>query len=138
MLKKQIYIITGGPGFGKSELAERLRNVGFLCSGEFARDLIETQLACNGEILPWKNPKLFQKEVLRHRIAFFDSVPEGALAFADRGIPDQLAFAQYKGFGTPEVLVQSTLEYRYSLQVFVTPPWPEIFINDAIRTETYE
>lgn len=138
MIEKRIYVITGGPGFGKTELIEELRKSGYLCSGEFARDLIETQLASGGEILPWKNPRLFQQEILKQRIAFFESVPEGSLAFADRGIPDQLAFARYKGFGSPEILVESVRKYRYAQQVFVTPPWLEIFVNDTIRTETFE
>lgn len=138
MIQKQIYVITGGPGFGKTELIQELRKSGYLCSGEFARDLIENQLATDGEILPWKNPRLFQQEILKQRIAFFESVPEGTLAFADRGIPDQLAFALYRGFGYPEALVRSSHEYRYSSLVFVTPPWLEIFVNDPIRTETFE
>jgi len=137
MIQKQIYVITGGPGFGKSELIDEFRKSGYLCSGEFARDLIEMQLTSGGEILPWRNAKLFQQEILRQRIAFFESVPDDTFAFADRGIPDQLAFARYKGFADPEILSENVLNYRYAPLVFVTPPWPEIFVNDAIRTETY-
>ncbi len=135
---KQIYVITGGPGFGKTQLIEALRRSGYLCSGEFARDLIEEQTAVGGTILPWKNPRLFQEEVLKKRVGFFETVPVGALAFADRGIPDQLAFAEYKGFRKPEILIEKAWEYRYAPIVFVTPPWPEIFGNDQIRTETFE
>ena len=135
---KNIFVVTGGPGFGKTELIDELRRSGYLCSGEFARDLIESQQKIEGEILPWKNPKLFQQEVLKQRIAFYDSVPDKTIAFADRGIPDQLAFAQYKGFGTSEILKESAEKYRYASQVFVTPPWIEIFVNDSIRSETYE
>jgi len=138
MNQKQIYVITGGPGFGKTELIQELRNSGLLCSEEYARDLIETQLQSGGDILPWKNPKLFQQEVLKQRIDFYESVPDGTMAFADRGIPDQLVFARYKGFGSPEILIQSVLKYQYAPNVFVTPPWPEIFVNDSIRSETYE
>lgn len=136
--QKQIYIITGGPGFGKTELINDLRKLGYLCSGEFARDLIQSQQESGGNILPWKNPKLFQQEVLKRRIAFFDSVPGNSFAFADRGIPDQLAFSRYKGFGTPEILLESSRIYRYAPQVFVTPPWSEIFENDSIRTESFD
>lgn len=138
IVQKQIYIITGGPGFGKTELIDELRRAGYPCSGEFARDLIDQQQASGGEILPWKNPKLFQQEVLKRRVAFFESVTESTIAFADRGIPDQLAFSRYKGFGTPEVLENSAKKFRYAPQVFMTPPWPGIFKNDPIRTETFE
>jgi predicted ATPase len=138
MIEKQIYIITGGPGFGKTQLIEGLRRAGYLCSGEFARDLIVSQQNSGGEILPWKKPRRFQQEVLQKRKDFFESVPEGAIAFADRGIPDQLAFARYKGFGSPETLINAADEYRYASNVFVAPPWPEIFVNDPIRTETFD
>lgn len=135
---KNIFVVTGGPGFGKTELIDELRRSGYLCSGEFARDLIESQQKIGGEILPWKNPKLFQEEILRLRTNFYDSVPDKTIAFADRGIPDQLAFARYKGFGTPEILIESAEQYRYAPQVFVTPPWREIFVNDSIRSESYD
>lgn len=135
---KNIFVITGGPGFGKTELINELRRAGYFCSGEFARDLIESQLKSGGEILPWKNSKLFQQEVLKQRIAFYESVPDNTIAFTDRAIPDQLAFARYKGFGMPEMLKHSAEKYRYAPQVFITPPWPAIFVNDSIRKETFE
>ena len=47
-------------------------------------------------------------------------------------------FARYRGFGTPEVLSEYSQKYRYAPLVFVTPPWPEIFVNDSIRTETFD
>ena len=138
MVQKQIYIITGGPGFGKTELICELKRLGYLCSDEFAREIIDRQQKIEGDLLPWKNLKLFQEEILRLRKDFYDSVPDKTIAFADRGIPDQLAFARYKGFGTPEILKESAEKYRYASQVFVTPPWSEIYVNDYIRFETFE
>lgn len=138
MTEKQIYVITGGPGFGKTRLIEELKQSGYRCSGEFARDLILSQQESGGDVLPWKNAKLFQQNILQKRITFFDSVPDGSIAFADRGIPDQLAFARYRGFRAPEVLIECVQKYRYAPQVFVIPPWPEIYANDLIRTETFE
>ena len=137
-MEKQIYIITGGPGFGKTELINGFRAKGYPCSGEFARETIEKQQKTGGELLPWKKPKQFQEEILRLRKEFYESVPEQSIAFADRGIPDQLAFSRYKGFGVPEILKVSAEKYRYASKVFVTPPWPEIFVNDSIRSETFE
>ena len=138
MTKKQIYVITGGPGFGKTLLIEELRKRAYCCSSEFARDLVTAQLEISGEILPWKNPKLFQQEILNKRIAFFDSVPDDSIAFADRGIPDQIAFSRYRGFEASEILLQQASRLNYATQVFIAPPWPAIFQNDEIRTETYE
>jgi predicted ATPase len=138
MPEKSIYIITGGPGFGKTALIEALKADGYLCSDEYARDLIISQQKINGNILPWKQPRLFQQEILSRRISFFESVPDRETAFADRAIPDQLAFARYKGFGSPGILEEAARQYRYAPIVFVTPPWREIFVNDSIRTETFD
>lgn len=138
MVQKQIYIVTGGPGFGKTKLIEELLSSGFKCSDEFARNLIEEQINWGGEILPSKNARLFQQEVLKRRVEFFESVPDNSIAFADRGIVDQLAFARYKGFGSPENLIQSANNYRYASSVFVTPPWKEIYTNDLVRSESFD
>jgi len=138
MFQKQIYIITGGPGFEKTALINDLRSRGYLCSDEFARDTIEKHMNTGGNMLLWKNTKLFQEEILRLRKDFYDSLPEKKIAFADRGISDQMAFIRYKGYGTPEILKVSAEKYCYASPVFVTPPWPEIFVNDSIRSETFE
>lgn len=136
--KKSIQLITGGPGFGKSALIAELRSRGYLCGDEFARDLIQQQLQSNGTLLPWKDARGFQQEILHLRKAFFESVPEGVTAFADRGIPDQLAFVRYRGFTPSADLTEHAARYRYASTVWITPPWPEIYVNDLIRTETLE
>lgn len=138
MFLKEIYVITGGPGFGKSSLLKLLAASDYYCSGEYARDIIEDQTDIDGEILPWRNSKLFQQEVLKRRISFFDSVAPGKIAFADRGIPDQIAFARHKGLIAPQVLIDANAKYRYAPQAFITPPWPEIYTTDHIRKETLE
>ena len=35
-----VYVITGGPGFGKSLLIEKLRELGYPVGGEVARKII--------------------------------------------------------------------------------------------------
>ena len=136
MLKK-IVIITGGPGFGKTSLIRELTNRKWLTGEESAREIITEQQRIDGDILPWRNMKAFQQEVLKRRIAFFESVPDGALAFSDRGIPDQLAFALYRGF-RPSVLLKSKVEeYCYFPSVFICQPWLDIYVKDDIRQETY-
>jgi predicted ATPase len=89
MIEKQIYVITGGPGFGKTPLIEELRKLGYYCSEEFARDLILSQEKSGGEVLPWKNARKFQQEILQKRVTFYETVPEKTVSFADRAIPDQ-------------------------------------------------
>lgn len=136
-LNKNIYIISGGPGFGKTSLIENLKLSGYICSGEFARELINYQKSIDGDILPWKDPAKFQQEVFKKRLKFYNSVNENSIAFVDRGVPDQIAFALYKGYSKPISLLKYSNELRYAKSVFICPPWFNIYCNDEIRTETF-
>ena len=138
ILKKTVIVITGGPGFGKTALIERLKEDGFQVGNEAARDIIAKQEMIDGDVLPWKNMKAFQLEVLARRIRFFESVADGEIAFSDRGIPDQLAFARFRGFEYPKFLLEKAQEYRYFQVVFITSPWKEIYKQDQTRTESFE
>lgn len=137
-MRKTVIIITGGPGFGKTSVANGLKEKGYQVGDEFARDLIEEQERIGGDLLPWKNMKSFQQTVLEHRVKFYESVGENEIAFADRAIPDQLAFARYRGFQEPKLLLEKSLEYQYYRSVFITPAWEEIYKKDQIRQETFE
>lgn len=136
--KGQIYIITGGPGFGKSVLAENLRVRGYAVGSEAAREIIMEQKHSGGTVLPDTDMRSFSQEVFKRRLAFFQSVDSGEIAFCDRAIPDQLAFARYFGLKTHAELEKNVLNYRYNQQVFITPPWKEIYQNDDIRRESFD
>ncbi len=55
------YVITGGPGVGKTTLLEELRNRHYTIVPEIARKLIKEQQESNGEVLPWKDKELYKK-----------------------------------------------------------------------------
>jgi predicted ATPase len=131
-------VITGGPGFGKSVLIEKLCELGYRVGSEFARQLITWQISEGGDILPWKDIAEFEKRVTEKRVEFLKSVDIDSIAFSDRGLPDQAAFSMYKGKEISPQLNLALKENRYAKKVFLTPPWPQIFQNDQIRTETFE
>ena len=133
-----VYVITGGPGFGKTVLIEKLRQLGFKTGEESARQIIIQQIECQGDILPWKDSSKFEKLVMQKRLEYLNSVDVQDIAFSDRGLPDQAGFSLYKGKGISKELAFSILANRYQKKVFVTPPWYQIYTNDPIRTETFE
>jgi len=137
--RKNIVIITGGSGFGKTEIIEELKRQRRYICPEFARDLIFSQSKINSDILPWKNMKLFQKEITERRLGFYRSVGEKSdFVFSDRGLPDQIAFTRYHG-NTPSLeLTELVNKCPYYKTVFITPPWKDIYVNDEIRKETFE
>ena len=133
-----VYVITGGPGFGKSILIEKLHELGFKTGSEVARQTIEDQIESGGELLPWRDAAGFEKRVMDARIAFLNSVDVNDVAFSDRGLPDQAAFSIYKGKEISPELKQALKENHYAKKVYLTPPWRQIYQNDPVRTETFE
>lgn len=136
-MRKKILVISGGPGFGKSSLINELVNWGFIAGSEAAREIIAEQLQSNGSILPWRDIGAFQNAVLMRRISFWQSVAEDQIAFTDRAIPDQLAFARFRGFSPSALLIEAASKYQYFEEVLICPPWEEIYTCDEIRKESF-
>ena len=137
-MEKKIIVISGGPGFGKTEIIKELKKLGYHTGDEFARDLIARETTSGGAMLPWKNIKKFQQEITRLRIGFYFDAADDKISFSDRGLPDQLAFIRYHGFEPDGGLEDYVARFRYFDRVFITPPWKKIYSRDAMRCETYE
>jgi predicted ATPase len=133
------YILTGGPGAGKTTVLEELSRRGYDCRPEGARGIIRQQVAIDGPGLEWKSPELLAELVLAWDMRTYDEVAElpGPI-FCDRGIPDLVAYAADHLGGVPPHVLRAAREWRYSTTVFLAPPWPEIFTTDAERTQSVE
>lgn len=87
----QKYILTGGPGSGKSSIILELEARGEYIVREAAEDVIRRTQA-KGIERPWENPN-FQRDILRLQIQREKAIPAGVeRAFIDRGILDGLAY----------------------------------------------
>lgn len=58
--------------------------------------------------------------------------------FFDRGVPDVTGYLQLIGRPVPLHIMSAAERYRYRKQVFVCPPWREIFVNDSERRQDFE
>jgi len=130
------YIITGGPGSGKTALVEALQNLGYTGFPEIARDLI------NQGITPpiWAEKPdsgRFFDFILKKRIIFHQQIKGTEIGFYDRGIPDSLAYIKFLKKKVPRILSEAISVYPYNPVVFVTPPWKEIYCNDSVRRESF-
>jgi len=89
MKEAKLYVITGGPGVGKTTLLNTLKNKGFLVVPEDARRIIKGQMQINGEGLPWKNKTLYAELMFEASLNTYQRVVNEIYAqtvFFDRGI----------------------------------------------------
>lgn len=131
-----VYIITGGPGFGKSTVITVLEQKGFPVGREIARDLLK-QYQKNEQGGAPGYPPDFEKNVATERINFLRSVDLKTVAFSDRGLPDQIAFSWYKKKEPSAFMEEAVCVNRYAPIVFYTPPWGAIYVQDEVRLESF-
>jgi predicted ATPase len=134
-------VITGGPGSGKSTLIEALAREGYATvSEEAGRAIIRDQVAIGGTALPWADARLFADlmlswEMRTHREA---CARGGGGVFLDRGVPDVIGYLKLTGLTVPPYMDAAARLIRYHPQVFIAPPWPAIYGQDAERKQTLE
>ncbi|WP_353181507.1 AAA family ATPase [Parapedobacter lycopersici] len=137
----RFFVITGGPGTGKTTLLDALRAKQFPCIPEVAREIIREQVACGGDALPWQNKAAYTQLMLKTSVESYlqtmDEYTPGSVVFFDRGIPDTLCYAAMIGLEIPDE-PELASRYRYHRRVFILPPWPEIYHTDAERKQTWE
>jgi predicted ATPase len=134
-----LFIITGGPGSGKTTLINALEKAGFARSHEAGRAIIQDQQAIDGPGLPWRNPALFAELMLAWEMRSFRmacGLP--GLVFCDRGVPDVLGYLRLMDLPVPAHIERAAADIRYNPRVFIAPPWRKIFETDEERRQDFE
>jgi predicted ATPase len=134
-----LYIVTGGPGSGKSTLIEALESRGYARSLEAGRGIIQDQMAIDGPALPWRDPLLFAELMLNWEMRSYHAAQAhaGPVLF-DRGVPDVIGYLTLCGLPVPAHFERAAARFRYHKVVFIAPPWPQIFPQDAERRQSPE
>ena len=139
-IKKHCYILTGGPGAGKTTVLEELEKRGFTCFPEIAREIIKEQLATGGSALPWQDTHQYKQLMVSRTIAQFkiEANSPTNLCFFDRGIVDLISYSKLINSPIEEDLHYAALYDRYNPLVFIFPPWKEIYKTDTERKQNFE
>lgn len=140
-IDQTIYVITGGPGSGKTTVLNQLKSLKFLCFDEAARQIIQDQIELKGNAIPWQDRDTFNKFVLERMIEKFylkHELSPKNVAFFDRGIPDIIGYQEFDKNPVLPLYRNATEKFRYNKKVFIAPPWKEIYTADKERKETFE
>jgi predicted ATPase len=138
-LKKEIIVITGGPGTGKTTIINQLIEQGHTCYPEISRAITLEAKKQGIEQLFLEKPLLFSELLLEGRKKQLQAALDetASTIFLDRGIPDILAYMHYIGDSYPSFFDIACKEHQYT-KVFVLPPWEQIYESDEARYENFE
>ncbi len=129
-------ILTGAPGTGKSSVVQALETLGHSVMKEVSREYWEETGYGEGGNDPWRNLLAFSKAIWtlrteQHRAADWLS----GSVFYDRSLLDILA---YMDAGDKEIPTEmDPSRFPYHKDVFIFPPWEEIYKMDIGRWEPF-
>ena len=125
-------VLSGCSGGGKSTLLTELQRRGFAVVPEPGRRIVQDEQRGDGRALPWVDLSAFANRAIdlaaddRRRMA-----NAAGWVFFDRGLVDAaVALEHATGRPARDVLASHA---RYHQTVFLTPPWPEIYVSDQER-----
>jgi predicted ATPase len=125
-------VISGCSSGGKSTLLAELGRRGYAVVEEPGRRIVKDELAGDGLALPWVDATAFLRRAVAMALADRASaIASDGWVFFDRGLIDAAAGLQHLT-GEP-VLEELCQSHRYHRRVFLAPPWPEIYVQDAER-----
>lgn len=142
MNQEKLYVITGGPGTGKTTLIKKLNSYGFQTVEEDARKIIKKQVETNDEGLPWKNKALYAKLMFEASLQSYNEMivkkNSNNITFFDRGIIDSICYMKMENIPISTKIIKLTKQHSYNRNVFILPPWKEIYTTDSERKQNWK
>lgn len=138
MAGKNLHIVTGAPGTGKTAVVEHRGFHLFDTVSEPAREVLAEHRAPGQRGGFAGSPEEFQKLLLARSLRKYETAAaRESLTIFDRGIPDCIAYALYTGVD-PAPSIEASERHRYAREVFLLSPWDEIYTTDVDRIMTFE
>jgi predicted ATPase len=138
MYQANYFIISGGPGSGKTSIIEKLAARGFTTVAETGRAILREQAEAGGNATHDGDAAAYGGLMLKRAVADYKRM-RGAdePVFFDRGIAELVGYFRLKGLPVPPDVASAGHEYRSNRLVFLTPPWQAIYRQDAERRQEW-
>jgi predicted ATPase len=131
--KTNWYVLTGGPGSGKTTTIEIIASRGYETTIEHARHYIQTQMQKGRTVEEVRrNQEEFQMGVLEMQIEQETMLNPKNTVFLDRALPDALAYYYFLDLPINKKITDALNLYRYK-KVFILECLP--FVQDYARRE---
>ncbi len=128
----RLVMISGCSGGGKSSLLAELAGRGYATVPEPGRRIVAKETDPDSPRLPWNDLGTFARAALDMACVDHERASnQKGIVFFDRGVVDAMT-ALEKADGVP-LSAELADRYRYDDRMFLAPPWPEIFTNNAER-----
>ena len=133
---KDVFVITGAPGGGKTSIISELERRGFRCLPEESRILIKELLEVDSPSLPWRDLLAFNRILIERQVRQYLAAKDGVW-FLDRSFVDNLGYLKHSSVSAPQDFSEVIEKYRFNKTVFFTEPWEEIYSTDSERKEPF-
>lgn len=132
-IKTNWYVITGGPGSGKTTTVNILKDRGYITTIEHARHYIDTQRLKGRTVEEVrKNQIEFQTGVLEMQLEQEGEISPDVQVFLDRAVPDALAYYRFLDLPVDQKLLDALANVS-NKKIFILDYLP--LVNDYARTE---
>jgi len=129
--KMQIYVISGGPGVGKTSIINELAKDYFVLE-EAARAVGDSQF--KGKSVKQINQFEFQKAIFEFQKKEIENFKNNKIIFSDRGFGDTLAYYSVHHLKAPKEIKEYAKKFRYT-KIFILKPL-KFYKKDKLRQET--
>ena len=132
------FILTGGPGSGKTTVLTKLAEMGYLTVEETGRKIIRNQMKICGTAVPWEDAERYARLMFLQSVMDFEQLRHiDKPCFFDRGIIVILGYSRLEKIPVTPELEEAAGKYRYNKKVFLFPFWEEIYRTDAERRQSH-
>ena len=116
---EHMFVVTGGPGSGKTSLIDSLTRRGFRSMPEAGRAIIQDQAQIGGTSLPWADRSMYAELMLGWELrSWHEAQAIDGPVLMDRGIADVVGYLTLCGLPVPAHIETAAKLYTYNRRVF--------------------